>query len=100
MRHFKNLALYAGCATIAMVGTALPAFAQDSNTQASDYRGAGEIVVTATKREQSLSDVGLTVAAVGAEALRNQRIADVADLANATPGLNFAPSPNAIRCGV
>lgn len=95
MRHFKNLALYASCATTAMLGAAMPAFAQDSDAQSGEYRGAGEIVVTATKREQSLSDVGLTVAAVGAEALRNQRIADVADLANATPGLNFAPSPNA-----
>src|SRR3546814_1551552 len=55
----------------------------------------GDIVVTANKREQNLSDVGLSVTALGSQALANQRIATVADLAQATPGLTFAPTPNA-----
>ena len=79
---------------VAVSAVATPALAQEAEG-ASASSGFNEIVVTATKREQSLSDVGLTVAAVGADALRDQRIADVADLAAATPGLNFAPSPNA-----
>ncbi|WP_324739800.1 TonB-dependent receptor [Tsuneonella sp. CC-YZS046] len=91
MRHFKTLALYAGCATTALLGSALPAFAQDSDTQ----RGAGEIVVTATKREQSLNDVGISVAAISGAQLQAQRVADVSDLAKITPGLTFAPTPNA-----
>ncbi|GGZ14879.1 hypothetical protein GCM10011614_32350 [Novosphingobium colocasiae] len=55
----------------------------------------GEIVVTATKREQKLQDVGLTVSALGSAALENRRIENVEDLAKAVPGLAFAPSPNA-----
>src|SRR3546814_10473560 len=55
----------------------------------------GDIVVTANKREQNLSDVGLSVTALGSQALANQRIATVADLAQAPPGLTFAPTPNA-----
>jgi len=55
----------------------------------------GDIVVTANKREQNLSKVGLSVAAVGGEALATQRISTVADLAQITPGLTFAPTPNA-----
>src|SRR3546814_10627249 len=55
----------------------------------------GDIVVTANKRGQNLSDVGLSVTALGSQALANQRISTVADLAQATPGLTFAPTPNA-----
>src|SRR3546814_16001554 len=53
----------------------------------------GDIVVTAHKREQNLSDVGLSVTALGSQALATQRIATVADLAQATPGLPSAPPP-------
>lgn len=55
----------------------------------------GDIIVTANKREQNLSTVGLSISAVSAEALANQRIVTVADLAQVTPGLTFAPTPNA-----
>lgn len=57
--------------------------------------GAGEIVVTANKREQNLNEVGLSVAAFGAEQLEIRRVATVADLAQVTPGLTFAPTPTA-----
>ena len=73
------------------------AMAQDAETAEANsgvYQG-GEIVVTATKREQSLSDVGLTVNAFSGEQLEKQGIKDIADLANVTPGLTFAPTPNA-----
>ena len=92
----KHLLLI-GCASIALGISAAPAIAQDKPAQAEAGQGAGagEIVVTANKREQNLSKVGLSVAALGADALTNQRIGDVADLARATPGLTFAPSPNA-----
>ena len=54
-----------------------------------------EVVVTANKREQSLSDVGLAVSAIGGEAIKLRRVADGEDLAMETPGLNFTPSPSA-----
>jgi outer membrane receptor protein involved in Fe transport len=70
--------------------SAEPAAVQDAQIDAA----RDEIVVTANKREQSLSDVGLTIAALSGEQLQNQRISNVADLAIATPGLAFAPTPN------
>lgn len=54
-----------------------------------------DIIVTANKREQNLSKVGATISALSAEALANQRVSNIADLAQATPGLAFAPSPTA-----
>jgi len=59
----------------------------------SDYR-LEEVVVTATKREQSLSDVGLTVSALSGEQLQMKGIANVVDLALSTPGLTYAPTPS------
>ncbi|MEC3947918.1 TonB-dependent receptor [Sphingobium sp. HWE2-09] len=56
--------------------------------------GTQDIIVTAQKREQKLQDVGLSITAVGAEALANQRIQGVADLAKVVPGLTTTPSPN------
>ena len=52
----------------------------------------GEIVVTANKREQNLNDVGLSVTAIGAQALTDRRITSVQDIAAAVPGLKFAES--------
>ena len=74
------------------------AMAQTSNAQpaaapAPSYQG-GDIVVTANKREQNLSEVGLSISALGADQLAAQRVSNVADLAQATPGLTFAPTPN------
>ena len=95
MINSASTRLLSGCSMAAMlVSAAMPAHAQES-AAAADEIGAGEIVVTANKREQSLSKVGLSVAAMSGEQLTNQRIGDVADLARVTPGLNFAPSPNA-----
>jgi outer membrane receptor protein involved in Fe transport len=51
-----------------------------------------EVVVTANKREQNLNDVGLSVTALSGAALENQRITDVASLAQFVPGLEAAPT--------
>ncbi len=51
-----------------------------------------EIVVTANKREESLNRVGLSLTAIGAEALAERRITSVQDIAGAVPGLKFAES--------
>jgi iron complex outermembrane receptor protein len=62
-----------------------------------DESAAGEIneiVVTANKRLQSLQDVPLTVAVIGAAQLAEQRISTLADIAQAVPGLTFSPSEN------
>ena len=48
-----------------------------------------EVIVTANKREESLSKVGLTIKAIGTDELRQQRLASLQDLAAAVPGLSF-----------
>lgn len=53
-----------------------------------------DIVVTANKREQRLNDVGIAVAVVGGEALKNQQISSLADIAQSVPGLSFTPTAN------
>ncbi|WP_404477133.1 TonB-dependent receptor [Novosphingobium sp. BL-52-GroH] len=80
----------------ALLGLApVSAQAQESESAAAPAATTNEIVVTANKREQSLSDVGSSVSAVGGEALEVQHISNIADLAKVTPGLTFAPTPNA-----
>lgn len=53
---------------------------------------AGEIVVTANKREENLNRVGLSVTALSGDVLADRRITSVQDIAAAVPGLKFAES--------
>jgi len=53
----------------------------------------GEIVVTATKRSQSINSVGMTITAATGDTLVERGITSAADLVRVTPGLNYTPSP-------
>ena len=46
-----------------------------------------EVVVTATKKEESIQDLALSIEAVSAESLDVNQVYDVSDLAEITPGL-------------
>jgi len=46
-----------------------------------------EVVVTATKKEESIQDLALSIEAVNAESLDVNQVYDVSDLAEITPGL-------------
>ena len=78
-----------GCAIAAIAafntGTA---FAQSSENEAN----AGDIIVTANKREQSVNNVGLTITAATGETLVNRGISGPADLAKLVPGFTFTQS--------
>lgn len=76
-----------GVACLVPAGTAL---AQGSTSGAS----SNVIVVTANKREENLNDVGLTITAIGSEALQNRRVASLEDVASIAPGLIYTPSTN------
>ena len=67
----------------------------NSPSQASDNDNLAEIVVTANKREESINKVGLTIKALGATQIQQQRINTLAGLAAAVPGLNYAQTENA-----
>lgn len=75
---------------------ATPAVAQEVSTPATapDAAGYDEIVVTAQKREQSLSDVGITIDAIGADELKEKGITALADIAASVPTLQFSLSQN------
>lgn len=91
MKLFRNALLGA---TILMGATTTTAFAQDAapsaEPQAEPSGNAGEIVVTATRRATSLQDVPINISAVGAEQLSRQRIDDIRDLADFTPGMTIS----------
>ena len=53
-----------------------------------------EVVVTAQKREQSLTDAPISISAFGTEALEQRRIKDAADIAGFVPNLQIVPTPS------
>lgn len=75
---------FASSAVIALA-SAQVAHAQDTESSTGSY-SAGEIIVTAQKREQSINDVGLTIQAATAESLSDRGIKDTADLGKLVPG--------------
>ncbi len=88
MRVFRNTLLGA---TILMGVGSTSVFAQDT---APDEGAAGDdsgvIVVTATRRATSIQDVPINITAVGQEQIARQRIDDVRDLADFTPGMTIS----------
>lgn len=72
--------------TLVLACTATAAFAQDS-AGASDTANRDDIVVTARRTEEKLSDVPVSVTAISATTLQERRILSETDLQTATPGL-------------
>ena len=67
-----------------------PAMAQAPHDTATS--ALPDIIVTAQKRAQSISDVGMSINVQTGEQLTQLGITDTASLAKVTPGLNFNPS--------
>src|SRR5690606_1609868 len=67
---------------------ALPAAAQEALEGGDDM--SGEIVVTATKRSESVSKVPISITAYSQEGLDQRGIRDIRDVANQTPGLDIS----------
>ncbi|GFZ90418.1 TonB-dependent receptor [Sphingobium fuliginis] len=88
MKLFRNTLL--GATILMGVGTT-SAFAQGAADGADGAGGEGnEIVVTATRRAVSIQDVPINISAVGQEQLARQRIDDVRDIADFTPGVTIS----------
>ncbi|NNC36952.1 MAG: TonB-dependent receptor [Acidimicrobiales bacterium] len=49
-----------------------------------------EIIVTATRRAESIQDIPLNISAVGAEQLEEQGLGDISELMSYVPGINVA----------
>ena len=88
-----RFALMSGAAALAF---AMPAAAHaqdtaDDNTSVEDeFSGAPVIVVTATKREQTLQETPISVSVTTGETLQNAQIRDVLDLQTVTPSLRVS----------
>ncbi|MCW3835490.1 TonB-dependent receptor [Sphingomonas canadensis] len=86
MKKFDLLAASA----LAMLFAA-PAAAQDTPAQddgqaeSTEYENANDIVVTATRRNETVQEVPLAVTAVGAELLQNAGVSNVRDLEQLAP---------------
>ena len=64
----------------------------ETQPQAVDESGTGDIVVTARRREESLLRVPIAVTAFSGEALERSGAIDVTDLADVTPNVTFENS--------
>ncbi|MBB6193495.1 iron complex outermembrane receptor protein [Sphingobium wenxiniae] len=76
-----------------------PALAQASSDaatnrvpQAEEIGSSSEIIVTARRREESLSRVPISVSAFSQESLNNKSVTSIAQVAQSTPGLTFGNS--------
>ena len=87
---FRNTFKAALTASVALGGLACaaPVMAQTAGQQA---QTVDDIVVTARRREESLQDTPLAIAAVTSEELKSARVERLADLAKIAPGLSFTP---------
>lgn len=95
----RKLFRSASLATLAAVACSGTAWAQTAEPAApaqdaalADDEASTEIIVTASKRAESLSDVPMSITAVSGDALVEKGIASVQDLVKITPGLSFAES--------
>ena len=90
-RQNCGVALAAGmlCVTAAWgqaAGTPAPA----ASAPVQDDSAVTTVVVTAQRREQVITKVPMSVAALGAEALEKQSVHDLGDIGRATPGLTIS----------
>lgn len=91
MRSTIQLAL-AGASFLAF---AAPALAQDVPAD-EGFNDAGEIVVSARRREESVQDVPAVVNAVTADSIAKLNIRDFKEVASVVPGLELKPNANGI----
>lgn len=79
--------LWSVSSATAALAIAMPAQAQQGSVAEEEVRSAGEIVVTARKREESLQDVPIAVSAFNVDALDRQQAQSLDDLSFAAPNI-------------
>jgi len=92
MTHRGKLRLsFLSATVLAGAVSASPASAQDAGDAVSSATTFGdEILVTGTRRATTIQDAPINITAIGGEELARQRIDDVRDLADFTPGLTIS----------
>ncbi len=93
--RFLRAHLAAGSALLALsIGLSPAAHAQTDSEAADETAETQEIIVTAQRREESLSKVPVSVAAFGAEALQTRNINSEQDMGTLVPGLQVKNGQN------
>jgi outer membrane receptor protein involved in Fe transport len=82
-----NTYFHVGVSALAL---ALPAAAMAQSSEERAQADPNEIIVTATRREQSLLDTPISIVAYSQEKLDQKGIRNIEDLARNTPGVNLA----------
>ncbi len=80
-----------GASTLAMIAW-MPAFGQAADT-------SGDIVVTATKRQQTLQDVPISVSVTSSDTIQKAQITDIIDLQSVVPSLKVYQLQNTGQTG-
>ncbi len=85
----KNFAMGLFC-TASAIALASPALAQDDGATSAEEAAAVQdtIVVTATRRAESVQDIPLNIAAVGSQQIEEQGLTELGDLLGFVPGIN------------
>lgn len=96
MRSFsrRHRSITVGVALTA-VATALSAHAQEPQSEAGEVQlqGSTEIVVTATRRSETLSKVPISISAFSQQELQARGAREFSDVVRLTPGLSLQKSP-------
>ena len=74
-------------ASLASLALSTPAFAQDASAAAEEEVDENEIIVTATKREQTLQEIPVAVTVTSAEDIEKAQVRDLSDLQTLAPTL-------------
>ena len=96
MRSFAKLVFIGSVSSLTLATAAL---AQDTvatpASNAAPGLGADDIIVTATKREQTLQDVPISVSVTSADTIEKAHIVDLIDLQSVVPSLKVDAVPDA-----
>ena len=72
---------------VSVLALATPALAQEAAPQAEEEAAPSEIIVTATRRSEALSDVPIAISAVNSQSLQNSGANDIRQLNQLAPSL-------------
>lgn len=78
-----------GTTAVTALALAMPAFAQEASTSASNDTGLGEIVVTAQRKVETLQKAALAIDAVTGADLSQRGIGNAVDITKAVPAISF-----------
>ncbi len=94
MRLFIGVAAAMLASTSALAQTAPGTAQPGAGTPAVEDEAPGDIIITASKRAQSLQDVSIAVTAVGADRLATAQVNNLQDLQTIVPSVNFGSDFN------